>query len=29
MLTHHALIMFKRHTGITKVRWVKLTKPWY
>jgi len=29
MLTHHALEMLKRRTGLTKARWVKLIEPWY
>ncbi|MFA7587771.1 MAG: hypothetical protein WCY11_16505 [Novosphingobium sp.] len=29
MLTHHALEMLKRRTGLTKVRCVKLIAPWY
>jgi len=29
MLTHHALDMLKRRTGLTKERWVKLIALWY
>jgi|GEM_PF-5931958 hypothetical protein len=29
MLTHHALKMLNRRTGLTKIRWVKLIWFWY
>ena len=29
MLTHHALKMLKRRTGLTNARWVKLIEHWY
>jgi hypothetical protein len=29
MLTHHALDMLKRRTGLTKSRWAMLIAIWY
>jgi hypothetical protein len=29
MLTHHALEMLMRRTGLTNARWVKLIAHWY